>query len=130
MKDEVEKLAKDLGGELVEVAGPLPDGSGFAVMSLPLPEDHWSNRKEHPAPQMSLRCGVSDPRRSALAKEINEAGRYAYLATGMGDKDHDPDAFLQNIIVALLGYWTPDGLSPDGFANPEEPGNIDSWVRL
>jgi hypothetical protein len=37
----LKKLADDCGGEITEVGGPLPDGSGFAIMSMPLRPDHW-----------------------------------------------------------------------------------------
>lgn len=122
----IQQLANDLGGT-VEVGGPLSDGSGFAVMSLPLPANHWSvtmaaDRKDHTkpylAPPMPFRMGGNDPRRLEWAEKIREAGKYAYIAAGMGDVDHDPDAFLQNLVVGLLGYWSNDGLSEDAWANP------------
>ena len=63
-------------------------------------------------PPAPLRMGVSKLR-SELAESIRDAGKYAYLSTGIGDVDHDPDAFLQNLVVGLLGYWTSDGYCHD-----------------
>lgn len=37
----VEEIARQVGGTITEVGGPLSDGSGFAIMSMPLPKTHW-----------------------------------------------------------------------------------------
>ena len=37
----IEEIARAVGGTITEVGGPLPDGSGFAIMSMPLPKTHW-----------------------------------------------------------------------------------------
>lgn len=116
----VKDLAEHMGGT-VEKCERLPDGSGFAVVSMPLPANHWSNGERPLAPPMPFRMGDGDPRRRDFAEKIREAGKYAYLATGIGEEDHDPDAFLQNLVVGLLGYWSPDGLASDDFANPKPP---------
>ncbi len=107
----------------------LPDGSAFCVASFDLPQDHWCYDKDHGPAPMPLRVGTDDPRRVKLAEKIREAGRYAYLATGMGDEDHDPDAYLQNLVCALLGFWTPDGLTGDDWDNPKHPGHLDEWGK-
>lgn len=39
-EEHVRQLADYVGGTIEEM-GSLDDGSGFAVMSMPLPEDHW-----------------------------------------------------------------------------------------
>src|SRR5689334_4005550 len=106
------ELAAGVGGTITEV-GALPDGSGFAVMSMPLPEGHWAHGTGQEflyEPPARLRMGTG-PLRTALAETIREAGRYAYLASTMNGKepDLDPDALLQNLVVGLLGYWTEDG---------------------
>jgi len=94
----------------------LPDGSGFFVGSLPLPKDHWLYQKDAegftPPPPMPMLVGTDDPRREALAEMIRQAARYAVKAsTANGEaSDFDPDALVQNMIIGLIGYWTPDGL--------------------
>ena len=111
---EVQKLIEGAGGKLEEIAGPLLDGSGFAIASFPLPEDHWTKTMKSLGlePPMPLRIGTG-PERDKLAQQIREAGKYAYIVTGITDlgDDHDADAFLQNLVVGLLGYWTADGKS-------------------
>ena len=97
----------------------LPDGSAFEVLTLPLPDDHWlfaqpeSGCEEPPAP---MRMGTDDPRRSEMKKMLQQAGRYAIRgATSNGElDDFDPDALIQNLVIGMLGYNTPDGLSHAG----------------
>lgn len=57
----VEKLVRDIGGTIDSV-GALPDGSGFATASYPLPKDHWLHDRpeEYEAPPMSFRMGTRD----------------------------------------------------------------------
>lgn len=134
MSEFVRRLATDLGGTVKE-SGRLPDGSGFAVMSMPLPADHWCygdpacERDGFEPPPMPLRLGVRGymfinglelpddgcVTREQFAEWIRAAGRYAYRkatmkGTGM---DIDPDALLQNLVVGMLGYWTDTGLYED-----------------
>lgn len=94
----------------------LPDGSAFAVMSLPLPDDHWLFAKSesgHEKPPIPMRMSTDGPRRAEMRKKLQQAGRYAIRAATMNGKidDFDPDALIQNLIVGMLGYNTPDGLS-------------------
>lgn len=98
----------------IDEVGILPDGSGFMTGTLPLPEDHWLYEKQL-APPMPLRMGTDDPRRAEYNKLVSEAARYAVRAATTSGKheDFDPDAMVQNFIVGLLGYHTPDGLSRD-----------------
>ena len=112
----VKRLVNDLGGEIQEINGPLPDGSGFAVASFPLPEDHWLLAEGYNKPPMPFQRGTADPARQEWADKIREAGRYAIRASTMNGKemDFDPDAMLQNFVVGMLGYWTLDGLSKAG----------------
>jgi hypothetical protein len=115
------QLAKDLGGT-IEEAVELPDGSGFAVMSLPLPADHWLTQPGFSVPPMPFRRGANHPEREPWANAIREAGKYAIRASTMNGQeiDFDPDAMLQNLVVGMLGYWTDNGLSSDGWANPPQ----------
>jgi hypothetical protein len=106
-------------------------------LACPYPKDHWIYQKHH-VPPMDLRMGEGDllhltilsdipniaPRgmmvinKKQAAGLINAAGRYAIRASTMNGReiDFDPDAMLQNLVVAFLGYWTHDGLDHD---NPE-----------
>lgn len=110
----IEQVAEELNGKVEEVC-ILPDDSGFATMSYPLPKDHWIYERDDgycgdpPAP---MRMGVG-PERDKMAEMLREAGKYAVRAsTSCGlDNDFDPDAMLQNFVVGMLGYWTEDGYS-------------------
>jgi len=143
--EQLRQLAEMVGGTIDECA-KLPDGSGFATMSMPLPKNHWLYAHElngaFLTPPMRFRMGADDlavvvvgPGRDGeaeqsrcttftrheLAQLIREAGMYAYRASSDCGKfeDMDPDAFLQNLVVALVGYHTEDGRSGDDWANPE-----------
>jgi len=119
--EDVEKLVKDMGGELTSVSGPLPDGSGFATAKFPLPEDHWLYADHDNIPPMGLRC--TDPQlRQELKRIITEAGRYAYRGASLNGKedDIDPDALVKNLWVGLLGYFTPDALTHDAAEDPKD----------
>lgn len=130
MSNPIEEIAKAVGGKIEESA-LLPDGSGFAVMSMPLPPTHWiygdpsvENKGDNwsfEPPPMTMRMGTDDPNRAGVAEAIRKAARYAIRAsTGKGkDMDFDPDAMVQNMVTGLLGYHTPDGLDrTDSWANP------------
>lgn len=119
-------LVSDLGGEIKEF-GRLPDGSGFATSSFPLPKDHWLFKEEFNVPPMPFRLGteagvVLNRNRQMWADAIRQAGKYAIRASTINGKemDFDPDAMLQNFVVGMLGYWTPDGFSSDEWANPPQ----------
>jgi hypothetical protein len=133
--DDVEKLIKDLGGQVEERGPVLDDGSSFMLGTFPLPPDHWALQDDgqFEPPPMGLRLGTDktveirfaddEPRtytREELAGLLRLAARYAYRASTLHGKypDLDPDALVQNFIVGVLGYWTPDGLSQDEWANP------------
>lgn len=112
----------DMVGGTIESFGVLPDGSGFATMSTPLPGNHWLTAKGHDVPPMPLRMGEGEAR-TAMADKIRDAARYAIRGATMNGKeeDFDPDAMVQNFVVGMLGYWTGDGLSGDAWANPSPP---------
>ena len=88
----------------------LPDGSAFFVASFPLPKDHWIYNPEHDEPPMRALVGIS-PERTERAEVIREAARWAIRAATMKgtEMDFDPDALVQNMVIALLGYWSEDG---------------------
>ena len=110
--DHVKQIADAIGGK-IESAGALPDGSGFATVSYPLPKDHWLTAEGHNVPPMPFRMGTDDPRRREWADKIRLAAKHAIRASTMNgaDNDFDPDAMVQNMVVGMLGYWTPDALS-------------------
>ena len=108
--------------EGMELSAPtiLPDGSGFGILSLPLPKDHWLyaereyeesaiEPKDLPAPILT----------HALRQQVIDAIRYAVRsATNCGkEDDFDPDALVQNAVYALCG--------PYGAAAPTPPVSED-----
>jgi hypothetical protein len=99
----------------------LPDGSAFAVMSMPLPKDHWLTKPGHDNPPMLLRMSVDTPAREILSHKVREAVKYGLRGATMNgaEDDLDPDALVQNVIVGLFGYHTDDGLSNEPAFNPE-----------
>ena len=123
MPDILQRLAADIGGQIEHVGPRLPDGSGYAVMSMPLPSDHWSlvQTEQYEPPPMPFRKGTDDPQYEEWVAAIRAAGQYAYRAATMQgrDPDLDPDALVQNFVTGLIGYHTRDGLSQDAWANPD-----------
>lgn len=86
----------------------LPDGSAFAVISFPLPANHWIYAP-HPEGWDRERDTFIDTPHPILDDSyipaLTEALRYAIRgATLCGKvKDPDPDALVQNAIYALCG---------------------------
>lgn len=119
MTNVLQHIADTVGGKIEEVAR-LPDGSGFATMSFPLPKDHWLYAEGYNVPPMPFRVGTDHPRYRELNDKVRAAARYAVRAATMNGKedDFDPDAMVQNFLVGMLGYHTPDGLSGEGWDNP------------
>lgn len=111
---QLKTLAKDLDGNLDEF-GSLPDGSGFAVMSLPLPKNHWLTKSGFDNPPMPMRIGTGNPLRIMMEDALVKAGRYAVrAATGNGEiLDFDPDALVRELVIGMLGYYTTTGLFKD-----------------
>jgi len=120
-KNIVREIAHATGGTIHEMDS-LPDGSGFATVSYPLRHDHWLYADNgYEPPPMPMRMGKDDPRRCHYEQMIKRAAQYAVRAATMKGKemDFDPDALVQNMVVGMLGYHTPDGLSGlDAWANP------------
>lgn len=119
-----------LAGGTVHESGDLPDGSGFLTASFPLQGDHWLYAEGSNVPPMPFRMGTDDPRRQAFNDMVRAVARYAVRASTMNGKDNDfdPDAMVQNMVVGMLGYHTPDGLFGEHWADPNPapapyPGN-------
>ena len=98
----------------------LPDGSGFGIMSFPLPKGHWLYKESEyeegavepndlPAPILTR----------SLRQQVIAAIRYAVRSATMCGKveDFDPDALVQNAVYALCG--------PCGSAAPTPPSTED-----
>lgn len=136
MSDEfnIQKFAQMIDGKIEEVV-ITPDGTGFATMSFPLPKDHWIYKDDSfNVPPMALRMYSNEVininlsnrnislSKEAFSKVITEAGKYAVRCATMNGKemDFDPDALLQNLVTAFVGYHTETGLSSDEWANPKE----------
>jgi hypothetical protein len=109
---EVRELVEGAGGTVGEIVGPLPDGSGFMTASFPLPKEHWlfSDRKEEPPkPAFSYlwggTCSLAIGTVEKLKDDIRVAARFAIRAATRNGKemDFDPDALVQNLVLALLG---------------------------
>lgn len=84
----------------------LPDGSACDVIVLPLPENHWMYEPIGECPYPTLgESGDALGIRRALTERIRTAGRYAIKAATSSGKemDFDPDALLQNFVLALMG---------------------------
>ena len=103
----------------------LPDGSGFGIMSFPLPKDHWIYKEREyedgaiepndlPAPILT----------HSFRRQVIAAIRYAVRsATNCGkEDDFDPDALVQNAVYALCG--------PYGKAAPTPPVSEDRWQPI
>lgn len=117
---EIKSMIEGAGGTVHE-AGALPDGSGFMTASFPLPKTHWLYAECYNVPPMPFRIGTEHPRYRELNDKVREAAKYAVRASTMNGKeiDFDPDAMVQNFLVGLLGYHTPDGLIGDTWGNPD-----------
>jgi hypothetical protein len=120
--ESLRDVVESAGGKLEESVGPLPDGTGAATASFPLPEGHWYKAKGHNVPPMPFRCGEDDVAlREELEESCREAARFAVRASTMNGtaRSTDPDALVQNFVVGMLGYHTSDGLSSESFQNPK-----------
>ena len=125
-KDDDTKSLIELMGKAIEEYYRLPDGSGVMSGSYPLSEDHWMYSKSE-NPPMPFRMGTNHPKHNEVAEKIREAAKYAVRSATMSgmDMDFDPDALCQNMIVGMLGHWTPDGTSGDDeYRHPCEPSPL------
>jgi len=81
------------------------------IVKMPVPDNHWSNSPRADGPPMLLCMGINDPRRAIVEEAVKQATRYALKTAerhGMTG-DFDWDAFVQNVIVGTVGYYTTDG---------------------
>lgn len=88
----------------------LPDGSAFSVMSLPLPADHWLYAPRPEGWDSERDCPPDMPHAILTHEQeraVKVAIRYAVRAATMNGKeaDFDPDAMVQNAVIALCGYY-------------------------
>ena len=108
--------------EGIELSEPtiLPDGSGFGILSLPLPKDHWLYKEREYEDEAIEPKDLPTPILTrALRQPIVDAIHYAVRAsTNCGKEDNfDPDAMVQNAVYALCG--------PYGSAAPTPPVSED-----
>jgi hypothetical protein len=95
----------------------LPDGSGFAVVSFPLPADHWSKDQGDLVPPASIaRLAGSASEREWWRKRITDAGRYAFRCASFKGRtaDIDPDALIMQLVVGLIGEEPRYEVTPKG----------------
>lgn len=98
----------------------LPDGSAFAVLSLPLPADHWLYReREYATPESLETVDLPPPFVLKTGENIELvmlAARWAIRAsTNCGkDNDFDPDAMVQNFMYATLGPYPKTAIKKEG----------------
>lgn len=131
MSDNIlQEIADAVGGKIGSV-GALPDGSGFATMSMPLPKDHWLYAPHCEAWDSARDCNADTPlpilspdqRAAVLA-----AMRWAIRGATMNGKemDFDPDALALNAAYALCG---PVGLYERTSVAPNAKLNGGEGVR-
>lgn len=88
----------------------LPDGSGFFTASLPLPAEHWLYAPRNDGWDSERDCNPELPHpilTHTQRAEVVAAIRYAVRAATMQgtETDFDPDALVQNAVVALCGFY-------------------------
>ncbi|WP_342705199.1 hypothetical protein OHZ10_29415 [Burkholderia arboris] len=99
----------------------LPDGSGFAIASMPLPKDHWLyadrtySKPDQIEPDELPMPILTHRHRDAVVAAIRYAVRGATMCGK--ESDFDPDALVLNAAYALCG--------PHGQINEDAP----AWER-
>lgn len=86
----------------------LPDGSAFAVMSFPLPKDHWLYAPYEYRDGECEPIELPNPILTHVQRaEVVAAIRYAVRGATMRGRemDFDPDALVQNAVYALCGPY-------------------------
>ena len=103
----------------------LPDGSGFGIMSFPLPKDHWLYKEsEYEEGEVEPNDLPAPILTRSLRQQVIAAIRYAVRSATMCGKveDFDPDALVQNAVYALCG--------PYGKAAPTPASTEDRWQPI
>ncbi|MGW8304323.1 MAG: hypothetical protein ACWGIK_00665 [Achromobacter pulmonis] len=104
----VQLVPAPAAGDALDSVMVLPDGSGCALASFPLPTDHWLYAAREYAP------GAEEPKElpppiltHAQRDAVVAAIRYAVRGATMCGKeqDFDPDALVQNAVYALCGPY-------------------------
>jgi hypothetical protein len=122
----IEKAGKtDLDNMEVQLTNLAPKdnkGSKFDEKPWTLMKKHWLYADVPHVPPMPMRMGTHDEQRALIVKAIKDAGKYAMKVTSRnGDiQNFDPDDFLNNLVIGMIGYWTDTGLSLDDSINPKE----------
>lgn len=88
----------------------LPDGSGFFTASMPLPDTHWLFAPAAEGWDPFRDCSPESPEpilTHARREDVVKAIRYAVRGATMrgAHSDFDPDALVQNAVVALCGFY-------------------------
>lgn len=93
--------------------GILPDGSGFFTGSLPLPKNHWLYAPGAEGWDNLRECSPDLPHpvlEIVHRQAVQDAVRYAIRAATLNgsDMNFDPDALVQNTVIALCGFYLPE----------------------
>lgn len=94
--------------QLPQGVSVLPDGSAFAVLSMPLPNDHWLLAPAVEGWDADRDCSPDTPHPildDSHREAVKQALRWAIRgATANGtEPDFDPDALVLNAAYALCG---------------------------
>ena len=119
---EMRDIITSSGGTVQNVT-KLTDQDGMFVASWPLPKDHWLYTESDNEPPMGMLMGTNDPQRAELQKHVVAAVRYAYkVNTRNGtDLDLDPDSLVNDVVIGLMGWYTPDGTNNTSDLQPLAP---------
>lgn len=81
------------------------------IVKMDLPADHWVYEPAGWQPPAPWLTGTADPLRTQMERQIRAAAQWAIRGATMAgtDKDFDPDAMVQNFVIGMLGFFTPDG---------------------
>ena len=111
----------------MELSAPtiLPDGSGFGILSLPLPKDHWLYAEREYEESVIEPNDLPAPILThSFRRQVIAAIRYAVRAsTNCGKEENfDPDAMVRNAVYALCG--------PYNSTAPTPPVSEDRWLPI
>lgn len=65
--------------------------------------DAWCIQPAGELPPPLLDFSKDAAKREIFARQIEEAGKWAYQASGIGTETHFPNVFLNNLVLAMLG---------------------------